>query len=1094
MRILSLLLVIVAAIPGRVSADPSAEDVLEAAGVDGGLVVHVGCGDGELTAALRRDKRYVIHGLDTSAENVKKARALIREKGVYGPVSVAQFDGEHLPYADGLVNLVVVSRVACRVSWEEIERVLAPRGVVTAPAGFAGLPDTRQPTTDPPGRHDGRVAHTKPVPPDVDEWSHFLHDASNDCTARDTRVGPPRRMIWRCRPLWSRSHEHSSSLVAMVTAGGRIYYIFDEGLTSVTDAPIPERWTLTARDAYNGVLLWKRRLPKWRDKAWTNRSLRGVPPSVQRLLVADGKRLFTPLTLSAAVSIIDGATGEILATCQGSEGAQELRCLDGVLLARRNKEGILAFGTETGEKLWNCKDNPAPNTMAAQDSRVYYQVGAGVACLDLKSGARQWTTAATPRQTPQKGKKGRKPAAVPIIVHGDTVLFNGSRGLAAVSAKTGKTLWEGKGRMGSQVFVANGKLWQHSGRQVSAIDLATGEAAGKVDASDVFTPGHHPRCYQAKASANYVITPNRGIEFVSLTGSPNSQHDWARGPCRYGIMPANGLLYAPPHPCFCYPGVKLTGFNALAGGESVACRVSGVPAPGRLEKGPAYGASPIRHSAIGNRHSSDWPTYRHDVRRTGATGCRVSSNVSSVWTAALTAPLTPPVCVGERLYVAARDEHTLYALNIADGSQAWTFTTDGRIDSPPTVHGGLILLGCTDGRLYCLRASDGVLIWRLCLAPVERLIVSESQLESAWPVHGSVLVEDGVAYATAGRSTYLDGGIRVVAVDIATGQVKHETTLETWTHTRDDAVDKPFVAGYHMEGSHSDILVSEGGYLYMGQYKLDKQLNTLETPYILPGKDDSKPKALDLAGQPFADASVPKTEGLEVHQRKWLENAAKPLVAQLREKHGGFNLGHRAMGRHVFSTSGFLDDSWFNRTYWMYAESWPGFYIANVAAKTGQLLAVGPERTYAIQAYPRRNMQSPLFTPGAKGYLLVADANDNEPFLEDRTRETTKGWGFTRKAPPVWHDWVSIRIRAMVLAGETLFVAGAPDTLDTDDPMASFDGRKGAVLRAVAAADGGSLSEQKLPAPPVFDGLIATANRLFICTTDGKVHCFGAAE
>ena len=1073
MRLLPLLLVVVACAPRRVAAAPSAEAMLKATGVRGGFVVHVGCGDGELTAALRANDRYVVHGLDTGAENVEKARERLRSMGLYGSVSVSRFDGKHLPYADDLANLVVAENPG-DLAHEEVLRVLCPGGAFHV-------------------KRDGRWEKgRKPWPPEIDEWSHFLHDASNDCTARDTRVAPPRRLTWQCGPAWARSHEHTSSLVSMVTAGGRIYYIFDEGLTSVTDAPIPERWTLIARDAFNGVLLWKRRMTDWRKDAWNNRSLRGIPPAVQRLLVAEGDRLCTPVRLAAPVSIIDGATGKTVAECAGSEGAQELRCLSGVLLVRRNKGGVLAFGTRTGEKLWEAKDNPIGNTLAAAGAKVFYQVGSVVTCLDLRSGNELWKTEDVPvaAAPAKRGKRGRKPSAAPIVVHGDTVLYNGGKGLTAVSAKTGRTLWEGKGRMGSQVFVANGKFWQAGGARMTAVDLATGNDAGSVDASDVFTPGHHPRCYQGKATVDYIIAPNRGIEFVSLTGGAHSQHDWARGPCRYGIMPANGLLYVPPHPCFCYPGVKLTGFNALAGGEPQSPEIE-ASKRARLEKGPAYASRVLKASS--RNPKLQWPTYRHDPRRTGATACAVPSAAGEAWSVSLKAPLTQPVFANARLFVAARDEHTIYALSSADGAVAWTYTTGARIDSPPTVVDGMLLAGCADGHLYCLRASDGELAWRLRVAPHERLIMRENQLESAWPVHGSVLVEDGTAYATAGRSTYLDGGIRVVGVDVVTGKIKHETTLDTWSRTRDDAVDKPFVAGYHMEGACSDILVSEGGSIYMGQYKFDKKLNKLDTPYIIPGKDAAKPKALVLTGEPYVDGTVPKTEGLEVHQRKWLENAAKPLVAKLRERHGGFNLGHREMGRHVFATSGFLDDSWFNRTYWMYAEAWPGFYIANVAAKTGQLLVVGPGKTYAVQAYPRRNMQSPLFTPGAKGYLLMADDNDNEPFLEDRTRETTKGWGFTRKAPPLWHDWVPIRIRAMVLAGKTLFVAGAPDILDPEDVMASFDGRKGGVLRAVNADDGKSLAEQKLAAPPVFDGLIAADNRLFLCTTDGKVHCFGGS-
>jgi hypothetical protein len=134
-------------------------------------------------------------------------------------------------------------------------------------------------------------------------------------------------------------------------------------------------------------------------------------------------------------------------------------------------------------------------------------------------------------------------------------------------------------------------------------------------------------------------------------------------------------------------------------------------------------------------------------------------------------------------------------------------------------------------------------------------------------------------------------------------------------------------------------------------------------------------------------------------------------------------------------------------------------------------------------------MQSPLFTPGGKGYLLFSDANDNEPVLSDETRETTKGWGFTRKAPPVWHAWVPIRMRAMVLAGETLFVAGPPDVVPEDDPYATFDGKTGAVLRAVAAADGKTLAEVKLDSSPVFDGLIAAGGRLYMSDRSGVVTC-----
>ena len=67
---------------------PRAGEILEQTGVDGGLVVHLGCGDGRLTAALRANDRLVVHGLGRDAANVQRAREHLQSQGLYGPVSV----------------------------------------------------------------------------------------------------------------------------------------------------------------------------------------------------------------------------------------------------------------------------------------------------------------------------------------------------------------------------------------------------------------------------------------------------------------------------------------------------------------------------------------------------------------------------------------------------------------------------------------------------------------------------------------------------------------------------------------------------------------------------------------------------------------------------------------------------------------------------------------------------------------------------------------------------------------------------------------------------------------------------------------------
>jgi len=110
--------------------------------------------------------------------------------------------------------------------------------------------------------------------------------------------------------------------------------------------------------------------------------------------------------------------------------------------------------------------------------------------------------------------------------------------------------------------------------------------------------------------------------------------------------------------------------------------------------------------------------------------------------------------------------------------------------------------------------------------------------------------------------------------------------------------------------------------------------------------------------------------------------------------------------------------------------------------------------------------------------------------LDFKTRGSTKGLGYTRTKPPVWHRWINVRVRGMVTAGPTLFVAGAPDVVDPQDPYASFEGREGAKVLVLNADDGSILKQLDIDAPPVFDGLIAAYGKLFMCTTKDEVVCF----
>ncbi len=77
MKKLSTVLLAAVVATGTVWANEPAA-VLKEAGVTGGLVVHLGCGGGEMTAQLRTSDAFTVHGLDRDPANGHRARRLIQ--------------------------------------------------------------------------------------------------------------------------------------------------------------------------------------------------------------------------------------------------------------------------------------------------------------------------------------------------------------------------------------------------------------------------------------------------------------------------------------------------------------------------------------------------------------------------------------------------------------------------------------------------------------------------------------------------------------------------------------------------------------------------------------------------------------------------------------------------------------------------------------------------------------------------------------------------------------------------------------------------------------------------------------------------------
>ncbi|MGD8500386.1 MAG: PQQ-binding-like beta-propeller repeat protein, partial [Phycisphaerales bacterium] len=821
-----------------------AGQILDAAGIKGGLVAHVGCGDGQLTAGLLANDSFLIHGLDTDADSVEEARRYIKSLGLYGKVSVEHFAGDHLPYTDNLVNLVVSEDLGM-VSMDEVLRVLCPNGVAYIKTG------------------DTWAKTVKPRPEEIDEWTHYMHDASGNAVAHDSVVDPPRRFQWVGSPRWSRHHDRMASMSACVSAGGRIFYIIDEG--SRASIQLPSRWTLIARDAFNGTILWKRPISSWLTQFWPFKS---GPAQLPRRLVAVGDRVYVTLGLDGtSLSELDAATGEIIQTYATTQMTHEFVFSEGVLflMVKENPPAtqwneyvpihrtigqaksrvasewpwdeanrrIMAVQAETGNVLWERERSVTPLTLAADSKCVYFHDGERIVCLDRGTGAYVWISSPVPRRSPMPANFGPT-----LVAYDDVVLFasgDSSRTLTSLSAQTGQTLWTSNYAPSGHncphdLLVVGGLAWagataggSHSGI-FTGWDLHTGEIKRQFP-PDVDTYWFHHRCYRAKATDRYLLPSRTGIEFIDFRAEHWITNHWVRGGCLYGIMPCNGLVYAPPHNCACYGESKMYGFCALAPEHADLPYPQVVSDEDRLEPGPAYGELVAASSGL-----EDWPTYRADQARSGYTQSIVPSDLKLSWQTQLEGRLTSLVIADGTVYVASVDAHTLYALDEDDGQVLWNYTVGGRIDSPPTIYNGRVLFGCADGWVYCLRASDGALIWRFQAAPQDIRLTAFEQLESVWPVHGSVLVRNdpsadpgqAVLHCVAGRSMFLDGGLRLLQLDPITGSKISEHTLDDRDPDTGENL-QVHVKRLNMPVALPDVLSSDGKYLFMRSQRFDLQ-------------------------------------------------------------------------------------------------------------------------------------------------------------------------------------------------------------------------------------------------------------------------------
>jgi hypothetical protein len=308
------------------------------------------------------------------------------------------------------------------------------------------------------------------------------------------------------------------------------------------------------------------------------------------------------------------------------------------------------------------------------------------------------------------------------------------------------------------------------------------------------------------------------------------------------------------------------------------------------------------------------------------------------------------------------------------------------------------------------------------------------QLESLWPVHGSILVADDTAYFTAGRSTYIDGGLFLYALDPIAGIIKHAERLDSppaksLENTTDivrrgisqnatdykTALSPDRSDAFSMAGNLSDILVADGDAIYLRHQKFDKQLK--------PSND-------------------------------WTH--------------------------HLFSTARLLDDSESYRAHWFYGNGdfsrLPVAYewltrgnFGGFSSPLGQFLVFDKKTLWGCGWKDLALYQTDI---SQIDKALVKD------FPKDPSKITHRP--LAKELP--------IHTRAMIKAGDVLYLAGYP----ADSKVPHFLGepiRDRGILLQIDATSGKVLSQTELPASPMFDGMSAANRRLYISMENGSLLC-----
>jgi len=1076
------------------AAEPSAEAVLGAVGIRHGLVLQFGATDGSLAEALVKAESLLVHVVVADVQTEARLRARFAKSGVHGQATAGRLSpangGVGIPLADQIASVVVGDLDAPQSpSREEAMRVLRPLGKAYLKSGgkWTVVKKPRPIEVDDWAQyfHDAAMSDVStdrlagPArglqwqvgPQDIHSNGVRViddlvigHDAQG-LWARDAFSGLP---LWRRPGLlpatrfgWLVDSERvyifptgeggnsgipSRCQIALDLRTGKTVMEYTQGLTFEAPAELP-------RDA--AALKTMRATLTERAKDFQARLIDGLLVQVSGAGLAvvearSGKRLWGAEAPEGTIWGHPLASGDTLYAVQGAWARSASYTHWPMTLVER----VVAMDLRTGKQKWAWEwKNEMPAYFAAQA-----EIGQDV--IEKTKSLRRSGIESAEQRTAAAYNMAMDHGRLVFALRAELKNLIQGAGLVrmlVLDAGTGKFVAYGRtpadrdekqfsaiggGHSGFRVLPVGGRWWFPNIVGVyGSVDPAAPTDAEKFERA--YAKLLRPvGCTVYRASPKYLFG---SLTTYALDGSGVQQTNVARTTCDVGAFPANGMTFITPNHCFCMP--YLPGHNAFHPRRPMAADDTE-----RLVTGSGKPAA-IPVAAAGTENDS-WPTYFRDNLRTSWNDTKVPSQLKPAWTIRPAQPVegmlgqewasqwhgqgpVTGVSIAEGMAVLGlTDRQEVVAIDPATGEQRWRAIVEGRIDSQPTIAAGTVFVGTRSGLLYAFNRDSGERMWTFRAAPRREQIVVDGQLESLWPLFGTVTVDHEGVWAVAGRHNDCDGGLWWWRLEAATGKV-----LASGRLGRDE-----------LRGTTGET----------GAITPDPEWPSgANGPPVTDGKRFLLPRihCARENGQLVSTRMSGDAKKVEEHTF-WANNYALGILVP-----GNQGLLNRVdfLGGYKMSAYGHVQARQF---------AYQGDRFVAVGGTDGAMQHRGGDRGSWVKAYQRK--------PNLEPATLV---NPKEP-----DRPIKKTFGSDIK----WHHAMPLTrgngTESMAVAGDKVLVGLA--VMNTD--QAKEKQRLPFRLLVLGLADGKEQQELALPAKPILGGLSAARGRVYVTTADGSVTCFAA--